>query len=359
VNKTVAILTLFFLLTFFCVPVCADTGSVKVISKDGKDITNENHEESDTKQGEEGGSEKTNVESSEDITINRDLNIKAAQTSFENALYGFTEGMVDSLYEGSLSMYEADLTDGDNGTVTYKIHATELKPFEHPIVFPVQVITFCFLILVTLIVILGSILISGFQTRYPESYGDLRRSVSGEYKPYNPGRVHSVCMWATTRPVLYFSAFLLFILGRNYIISSTLQSASGVLGSPSDNIIIRAITGAAMFVGSIQTSIGEFGVYTFGTLLFIICMITDVLVLKNAKGAAKNIELIAWGAFGLFCFCDLINMSCTSFGVVTSQWKEESIYISVGIMAGAFINGVILAAITIYAILKGKRELGV
>jgi hypothetical protein len=137
------------------------------------------------------------------------------------------------------------------------------------------------------------------------------------------------------------------------------QNVSGVLGAATDNIIIRAITGISVFIGSIQTSIGEMGVYTFSTLLFVIYIITDFIVLCNKSEIAKKIEVVAWGAFVLFCFCDLINMFFTSFGVITSQMRNESIFITIGILSGAFINFVLLVTLTIYAILKGKKELGV
>ena len=284
--------------------------------------------------------------------------LKILQTAGENALNGFTEGLIDALLEGAVTIFETDISKEEDGSVSYDIRVKELKPYEHPLVLPIQLATFGFLILITIITILGSMLISAFQTKYPETYGEWKRSLSGKYTPYNPSRVHAACIWSTTRPILYFIGFVSIMCGRNYLLSTS-QTASGVLTPETDNIIIWGITGLAMFVGSFQTSMGEYGVYVFGTLLFVICIITDALMIFNKRDAAKQIENVAWGSFGLFCICDLINMGFTTFGVYTSKWLDDPIYITDGIVAGGFINFVLLTALTLYAVLKIKKASGV
>ena len=362
-KKAVAILTLFFLLSFLCIPAYADTGSVKVIGRDGDDITDKNHEEGDDNDGgNSGGSSGSTGNQIINEPVNTNISeesILAAQTAGENALYGFTNGMIDSFYEGSMSIYQTDVSKNTDGTTGYNISVRELNPYEHPLVLSAQLVSFCFLFLVTIITILGSILLSMLQEKRPESFGDIRRNISGEYRPYNPNRVHSACVWSITRPVKYFIGFVGFIFLRNTLLNSMTQTSSGILGEATDNIIIRGITGIAMFVGSFQTSVAEYGVYTFGTVLFIICIITDILVLFNSEESAKKLEFVAWCAFGVFCLCDMINLFCMSYGVLTSQWRNEPIFITVGIVAGGFINSLILAILAIYVILKGKKAIGV
>lgn len=353
-KKTLAILTLFLLL-MMPFTVLAGEGSVRVLDTEGNNITDHNFEESD----EDNESEDVGNEVSETSTQEDDEGVLAIlQTAGENALTGFTEGIIDALFEGAVTIFETDVNTEEDGTTTYDIQVKELHPYEHPLVLPVQLITFCFLILITIITILGSMILTAFQTKHPETYGDLKRSISGEYRPYNPSRVHAACVWSITRPVLYLIGFVSIIFGRNYLLTTLPQTASGMIGS-SDNIVISGITAISIFVGSFQTSAGEYGVYAFGTLLFVTCMITDFLVLFNKSDTAKQLENIAWGSFLLFCFCDLINMFCTSFGVITSQWRNEDIFVTVGIVSGGFINFLILASLTIYAVLKLKKISGV
>lgn len=364
-KKAITVLTLFLLLLLpFCVH--AETGKAVIRNSDGK-ILEKNEQavipgssHDDEEDDEEGGDEETEEKSIiPPKAENTTASIKAAQTAFENALNGFTEGIINALFEGSVTIFETDVSEDEGGAVTYDIRVRSVHPYEHPLVLPIQLVSFCFLILITAITILGTMLVSSFQTKHPEAYGDMKRGLSGQYKPYNPNRVHAACTWSITRPLLYFAGFILFVYGRNYLITSMPQTASGVIGSASDNIVIWGITGLSIFIGAFQTSMGEYGIYVFGALLFITCMVTDFLIVLNAQDAAKKIEIIAWGAFGLFCLCDLINMFCTTFGVITSQWRGEEIFITSGIVAGGFINLVIFAALVVYAVLKGKKVLGV
>jgi hypothetical protein len=365
------ILALFLLLLF---PIACSAGdghgekNVRVVDKEtGKDVSNDkigdvdriDRSNNDKPSPSDDDDEKIPAETQPTPVINQEASIKGAQTAFYNALNQFTEGIVDALYVGAVDLYQTDLNKSEDGTVTYTIEANEIDPFEHPVVLSFQVITFCFLILVTIIVILGSIIIQGFEQKYPEQYGEWRRTLSGVYEPYNPKRVHAVCMWSVSRPVKLYSIFVVFVFFRNYFISSMLQNASGVLGSASDSIITRAITGAAIYLGALQTQAGEFGIYVIGTSIFLVCMLTDFLVLRNHKDVAENIETILLWTIALFCFVDLINMCFTSFGVITAQHEGSSIYITLGIVSGAFVNAVILAAITVYVVLRGKKQLGV
>lgn len=363
--KHIMSLSILLLLLFSTCAASAGTGTVKVLhqNEDGSitDITKDNFEEGDDDDkphpSDEGNEEPT--EEKKRGAVDQEASIKGAQTAFLNALNDYSEGIVNAFYVGAVDLYATDLENEENGTVTYTIHANTVDPYEHPLLLVFQIITFCFLILVTIFVILGSILLQAFNQKYPEKYGEWRRTLSGVYEPYNPKRVHAVCIWSTSRPVYWYSAFIIFIFFRNYIINTNLQTASGVLGSASDSIITRAITGIAMYVSSFQTSVGEFGIYAVGTLIFVVCMITDVLVLKNNKEVAEIIENVLMGAFVLFCFCDMINMGFTSFGVITAQAFENPIFITIGIVSGAFINTVVMFLLTVYVILKGKKQLGV
>lgn len=353
------ILILFMLLIMISVPAMASgAGNVTVLDKNGNDITKDNVNAGNDTKGEEGGNNESIT--SDDSTQEDDEGVlKILQTAGENALNGFTASIIDALIEGSVNIYATDVGTEMDGSVTYDIRVKELHPFEHPLVVPIQLITFCFLILVTIITILGSMILTGFQAKHPETYGEWKRSMSGEYKPYNPNRVHAACVWSITRPVLYLVGYVAYVIGRNYIISSAPQTATGILIPSTDNIAIWGLTGISMFVGSFQTTMGEYGVYLFGILLYVICMITDVFMIFNMPEVSKQIENVAWGAFGLFCICDIINMGCTSFGVITSQWLGDTIYITDGIVAGAFINGILLAVLTIYAVFKIKKASGV
>lgn len=357
-KKTFLILTLFLLISMTTsMSMAAD--NVKVLDSNGSDITENNHVVSDENETEEGGTNETADISEYETQEDSDGVLKILQTAGENALNGFTEGLINALFEGAVTIFETDVSKEDDGSVTYDVQMKELSPFEHPLLVPIQLVTFGFLILITILTILGSMFVSVFQTRHPETYGELKRSISGVYSPYNPTRVHAACVWSTTRPILYFVGFVSFVWGRNYIVNTMIQTASGTITPETDNIVIWGITGIAMFIGSFQTSVGEYGVYMFGTLLFIICIITDGLMVFGKRDVAKQIENVAWGAFGLFCICDLINMFCTSFGVYTSQWLDDPIYITDGIIAGGFINSVLLVSLTIYAVLKIKKVSGV
>jgi len=357
-TKIIAILSIFILFSVIISPaIASDKGTLKVIDSTGKDITAENLEVS-----------KKNTSSVNNNSVNHttetkkeddDSVITMLQTAGENALKGFTNLIIDSLFSGAVNIFETDLNTEENGSVTYDIQVRELDPFSHPLVAPIQLATGGFLFLISIFAILGSNLISLTQKKHPEKYGDWKRSISGEYVPYNENRVHATCVWVSTRPVIYFVCYIFIILLRNYLYASAIQPASGVLTPETDNIVILGITGLAMFVGSFQNSFGEYGVYAFGTLLFIICIITDLLVMAGQREFAKQIENVSWGSFILFCFCDVINMTFTSFGVITSQWRNNPTFITDGIIAGGFLNFIIFAALIIYAVLKIKKASGV
>jgi hypothetical protein len=344
------------------------TGSVTVIHKnaDGSltDITKDNHNEGDSK----SNGKISNQDVASTLNINptitptvyptevspeeRNNSIKALQTGMEKSYVGYTNTMIDQMYEGSVAMYATDIETDSNGGVYYTASVKELNPFDHPVVVPMLLISGVFLILTTIIVILLSAVIAGAQTYRPESYGDWKYTASGVYVPYNPIRVHKVCVWAITRPAKAFIAFVVIILLRNYFVASMLQASTGVLSTATDNIYIRAITGLAMFVSSFQTQVGEYGVYIFGSFIFIMYIITDFVILCDATDAAKRIELVAWGAFGVFCVCDLIRIGCVGFGIITSQWLGSPIFVSVGLVFGALVNCAFTSAVLVFVALN-------
>lgn len=288
-----------------------------------------------------------------------ETSIKAAQTSIENAFDGIIDKIILASMEGAINIFEADVEEDGYGTVTYDIHTRAINPYDHPLVIPIQLVSFGYLLLTSIFTILGSVILSAFQTKYPETYGGWKRSASGVYEPYDPKRVHKTCVWATTRPCIAFIGFLLVLIVRNHLILSMPQTAPGVLSTTTDNFIIQLITGISIFIGAFQTTFGELGVYAFSTFIFIMYIISDFVILANHPETANKLEHVAWGAFLLFCFCDIINMFSISFGVITSEWLGNPIYITCGIVGGAFINFVLLAVLTIVVIFKGKRAFGV
>lgn len=365
-KKTFMFLSIFILLMMPFVTMAA-TSSVKVIDANGTDITKDNFEPADDKY-----TDKT-TDTTEDqswLDEKKDSSIKAIQTAFEGALEGFAYTIIDYLFEGAAETFESDVDEGafivfdtnstenEDGT-TYNIYVRNINPFDHPLVVPILIISFCFMVLFTAITVLMSILLSAFETKNPETYGDWKRKLSGEYTPYNPRRVHNACVWAIVRPAKAFVLFLVVIYCRYFLISTLSQTTLGVPVVDTGNIILQALTGVAIFVGAFQTSAGEFGIYTFSALFFVLYMLTDIIIMCNKPEIAKKTEFLVWSAFLLFCFCDLINIFFTSFGVITAQWRGSSTYVTVGIIAGATINFVLLTVLTVYLVLASKKSMGV
>lgn len=365
-KRQLIILSIFLLLFL---PLATASGTMKVIDKNGSDVTTDRLTNESREATQESGQNVTYKQNNTN-NDNDESSLKAVQTAFENALNGFTHGIIDCLFEGAAESFESDVDDGalivfdtgateDENGITYNIQVRNINPFDHPIVIPSMVISFCFLILVTVMTVLISILITAFESKDPEKYGEWKRTLSGSYEPYNSKRVHATCMWAIVRPVKGFILFLIILYCRYLLISTMAQNTIGVPVVNTDNIVLQALTGISIFVGAFQTEAGEYGIYIFATLFFIIYILTDFLHIAKQPETAKKVEKITWAAFLLFCFCDILNMLFTSFGVTTSQWRGNSIFVTIGIIAGASINTILLTVLTIYVIFSSKKALGV
>lgn len=347
-KKICAVLALLLLLF-----TCTASADVRVIDKQGKDITKENFEVSENetpattensedkkKEGIEGGA------------------VKAAQTAFENALNGFVNGIIDQMMEGSVTIFESNAETDKNGeskTVSYSIKSKPIDPYAPSFVRQTQLYTGGFYLLGVFFTILASYLMRLIYEKFKVQFSEFRMAFFGEEKPYTNDTTVTVAVIAMVLWVVYFIYVHLITWFRNLVVYSTSPTGVQIPNVYADSIPTALLTAIASYSSALESATGEYGVYTFNALIFIAGIISLFFLIMNAPGSFWKFNITYWGLFTLFNFVEIFNAFALSAGVEIYLHEGNPIYVTIGLLVSCL--GVILLAImiTVYAIRKGKK----
>jgi hypothetical protein len=186
--KKICVAFTLLLLLLLSIPASAE---IRVLDKDGNDVTKDNFEKGDSKKD-------SNVIEEEEVKAEEVIKepakedeeglLKSLRATFKGALDDFTYGILNQLMEGSVNIFEAEAETTETGeteTLSYSINAKQIDPYEPGFVRKVQLPTGGFYIVGIFFTILGSGLMRLIYEKYPVQFSEFRMSLTGEEKPYN------------------------------------------------------------------------------------------------------------------------------------------------------------------------------
>lgn len=143
--KKICVAFTLLLLLLLSIPASA---SVRVLDKDGNDVTKDNFEKGDSKKDSKVIEEeevKAEEVIKEQTKEDEEGLLKSLRATFKGALDDFTYGILNQLMEGSVNIFEAEAETTETGeteTLSYSINAKQIDPYEPGFVRKVQLPTF-------------------------------------------------------------------------------------------------------------------------------------------------------------------------------------------------------------------------
>jgi hypothetical protein len=258
---------------------------------------------------------------------------------------------------GSVTIFEANSDNSSTGTVTFRVNTKVIEPFSPPFVQQTLLPTVGFAILIVFLVFGGSYLMLLAQEVIPEQFSDFRETFTGEEKPYSANTMITACCLAILYPIVIIAYIFLITGGRNLIIFAISPHAVVLPDMVSDSIPTELLTGLSAYSNSLQTAFCEYGIYVIVAIAAVVWIVTCVLGMLGALRALVFLNVITWGSYFLFNCGDIINTVAVSFGIGTYTFTNNPIFLTVGILAGGFLNYAILVMLVIYAIFRGRKAI--
>ncbi len=358
-NRRCAVFALFLFLLFSCVSSATqntDGDNAKVIGADGT-VQNGRVEVVHTSTQSAGN----NSSSVSTANVGQDYTngIQAVQTAFQNGLNGFSEEFIHQLMVGSVAIFEAKTANTSTGTVTFRVNSKVIEPLSPPFVLQTLLPTVGFAILIVFLVFGGSYLMLLAQEVIPEQFSDFREAFTGEEKPYSANIMTTACVLAILYPIVIITYIFLITGGRNLIVFAISPHEVTLPDMVSNSIPTELLTGLSAYSNSLQTAFCEYGIYAIVAIAAVVWIITCVLGMLGAIRALVFLNVVTWGSYLLFNCGDIINTVAVSFGIGTYSFTGNPIFLTVGILAGGFLNYAIFVLLVIYAIFRGRKAIGV
>jgi len=337
-----------------------DSKGIKVVdSKNGKikdaDGSNNNleYQAALKKQLEEDDEEDEEViedEEQEDEDTKKNVNgnngdgegglLKSLETAYENAQYSVINGIIDQLFEGSVTIFETETDTDKNGDelVTYKIRNVAINPFEPVFVKKSILYTGAFYLCIAILLIPGSYLMLLIYNNAEYPFVEAMEYLTGEERPYDNEMQKFVCKTALTYWCISITTVFLITGLRNLAISAITPHEVVLPALYADSIPIRLLEGLASFSNAFESKFGVYGIHIFAAAILILGIISlIILFLGNIRGFV-TINVILWGMFLLCNFIDVINTGSLSVGIGLYLHYSDPTYVTVGMIFGGVLN---------------------
>lgn len=357
-KKICVALTLLLLLSS-CFIASAKTGNVKVLNSDGEDITASNFKEGDDKE------ENENIEDVEAEEVikeqtkeDEDGLLKSLRATFKGALDDFAYGFINQFMEGSVNIFETEAETSETGeteTLSYSINPKQIDPYEPGFVRKVQLPTGGFYIVGIFFTILGSGLMRLIYEKYPVQFSEFRMSLTGEEKPYNNDMIVTASCLAMTIWIVYILLVKSIAGFRNLVVSTASSTGIVLPDTYATNLPTFMLTGITSYSSAFQSATGEYGIYTFNTLMFVAGLISLAFLILGASGAFWKFNIVYWGIFTICCFIDIFIVCAVSVGVSLYMDYGNPIFVTVGLVISCLGVIFLLIYVAVYAYRKGRK----
>jgi len=342
------------LLLIFLLSVCvasAGTGekNVKVISKDGEDITNGNKKDGDSK----GSSDVTKEE--EDTATESDITgVEAVSDAVTTGGINIGYRIGDEFLEGgfkiaSVGVEERQVT--GKKTMTYSLYSKELNPFAEPGVRKSVLITYLFHIAVAISMIFLGVVRYVFQTVYPKKTTAIMAGFSGEYTQFDVACFLILCLLVILMPIFDFLGISYCVLNRNAIAYFMETKTLDIVGANTDSLPTYILVNAAWYLNNVEKIMGEYAVLMMCRLIVVKTWIQAVIVLIGSLTKAAMLQAFVTVGFILVLLMDILTLFFVSAGIEDSISKDNWWYAFAGMFTATAFDALILLGLLVIPVL--------
>lgn len=355
--KSLLSISLIFLL--FVSVVSAGTGeeNVKVIDKEGKDVTDGNKEDGESS-GSGGSSNSDNTdetnssESSKTSTSSSmDAASEAVETGLVNTAFTFADYFLEEGFKfNSVSIDENKVT--GSKAITYSVNNEELNPFKYKFVRDTFFKTGGFYFICSLLLICLAYCVFVWQRTRPVQFSNVRESLTGREAFFDFNKMLRSWSIAAGWPV----GSIIYIIGmfklRNIIVAGLAVSIVTVMSSNSSSLPTYFITNATWYFNIVQRSIAGYGIILLTVLVFVIGVIIGLIHIFHSKKVAHEATVFLAIEFFLLVFMDIQTIFFMWVGVNAAEAEGNPLYALAAMLTSFVFDGLILVSLPVYIFLK-------
>lgn len=350
-------LLIIFLLLLLPFTVSAGTGSVKVIDKNGNDITDDNHEKGDSSKKPHPSDNKETEETQDKSTKSTVSNVDAVSAAVENGGINLGYRIGDELFKGGYKLASAGVDEetvtGSN-TLKYSLYSTELDPFEDPSV--QSILKKSKMIYYAIAIIFICLAYDAFVAQYtfPTWFSDARESISGEESFFDFKAVVLTWILVLLGPQLEKYYYLGLIYSRNVVVSSMTTNMVETGGTSSESLPTYLIINFGWYINALQKVICEYGVYLHISLIYVTCAITAALSIFFSFKHAFKFAFVVNLYTTVFVIMDLITLFFVCFGINQSITHSNSGFVLAGVFFAVVADFIVVSIPTVWLLLQSS-----
>jgi len=351
--KSLLIISLIVLLLIFPFTACAGTGSVKVIDKDGNDITDKNHEEGDSNKPH--ASDSSDEETKDTLYKSTVSNVDAASAAVETGLINTAFTFADYFLEDGLSFQSVSIEDQQvtgSKTITYSVNTKELNPFQYEFVRETFYQSGGFYYISALALIGIAYCAFVWQRTKPVQFSNMRESLTGKEAFFDFNKMLGSWSIVVGWPPVAILAGAGIIQLRNIIVFGMSVSIVTVMGASSVSLPTYFITNATWYFNLIQRSIASYGVILIIMLVFVIGVIIALMDIFHSRKLAIDATKFVFIEFCLLVFVDVLTVFFMWVGVNSAVSTSDELYSLAAMLTAFAFDSLIILALPIYILSK-------
>ncbi|MDD5536638.1 MAG: hypothetical protein PHS36_05625 [Candidatus Cloacimonetes bacterium] len=316
----------------------AGEGNVRVLDKDGNDITKDNIKRiSNNSSSKEKDTQPLKTE-------DNIAGVDAVSDAVTNGGINLGYRIGDEFLKGGfkISSVEVRETKVNDGTMTYSLYSKNINPFEDPSVQKTVIITLlCHLGVVIPIIFLG-VCRYVLQTLNPKKAAAISAGFSGDYSQFDVLTFLILCIGVAFMPFIDLAGIWYCLFIRNGMAEFMTQRTLDILVSSSESLPTYLLVNATWYVNNLEKVFGEYAVFTMTKLIVIKSWIQGVTVLFGSLTKAAVLQCAAMIGFILVLVMDISTLFFISSGIDHSITQNNWIYSAAGMVTAATVNGLIL-----------------
>lgn len=352
-KSLISISLLFIFLNSVCIA-SAGTGEdgVKVLDKDGNDITKKNikkatevssqsskEKETDI-QGTPKDSDVTGVDAVSDAVTRGGINI------------GYSIG--DEFLKGGFKFSSYEVEDKkvtDDKTMTYSLYSKKLNPFAEESVRRSVIITYVIHIVIAICITFLGVCRYVAQLISPRKTTKIMAGFSGEYTQFDIVCFMILCVGVIVMPIFDVMGISYCIFNRNIIAGLMTSKTLYIVGATTESLPTYILVNAAWYFNNLEKLFGEYAVFTMTKLLIVKTWFQAVIVLFGSLTKAAFIQVGVMVGFILVLSMDIITLyfisSGIDYGVSDGNWG----YSLVGMIVAAVYDFFIIAGLLTFPVI--------
>ncbi len=347
-------LLIIFLILLLPFTVEAGTGSVKVIDKDGNDVTKYNMKPSDKSQSKDENKEEEVKDPSSTPSI---TNMEAGTAMIENAGINIGYRLADEFLEGGYKLASVGIEEKKvtgSKTLQYKLYSNELDPLGDSSVKSILSKSKMVYYAGAIIFICFAYMAFVSQHTFPTWFSDARESISGEESYFDFKALALTWLLVILGPSIQKLIIQMILATRNTLVTGMTTRMVESVGAASDSLPTYFLVNFGWYVNGIQKLICEYGAYLLISLTYVTCAIIAALTIFFTFKHAVKFACVVNLYLVLFTLMDIVTLFFVSFGINLSITRSSDGYILAGIFFAVISAFLIIIIPTVWLFFQSK-----